>query len=306
LCRTQLRRVSQSSALLQAAGLPPAAPGEAGAFGFEGHFDFLRIIGKSPTSEVWLVRSRSDGALSAVKRSLAAFTGRADRQRYLREVQAAAALPEHPHCVRYYRGWQQERHFYTQVELCAGGSLEGVLRALPEGVQLPEGDVWRLARELADGLAHCHAHGVLHLDVKPANVFLDAAATAKLGDFGLALLAGRGWASEEGDGAYVPPELLAEEGTPTPAADVFSLGATLFEAAAGAPPPRGCYGAPVVLPPGRSEALRALLQAMMCPHPAQRPSARDVHTEACRVTGTPLPPPSAPHAVDMMVSAACC
>jgi membrane-associated tyrosine/threonine-specific cdc2-inhibitory kinase len=68
---------------------------------------------------------------------------------------------------------------------------------------------------------------VLHLDVKPANVFFDGAAAAKLGDFGLALLAGQPWVGEEGDGAYVAPELL-RAGEPTPAADVYSFGATLL------------------------------------------------------------------------------
>ncbi len=294
--RVQARRVSQNAANCALAGFGGALqpPAESGTpFSFEGHFEFERVIGKSPTSEVWLARARADGALSAVKRSRAEFTGRADRSRYLREIHAAAALPEHPHCVRYYRSWQQDRHFFVQMELCAGGSLEGVLRALPPGCMLPEGDVWRLARELADGLRHCHAHGVLHLDVKPANVFLDSTATAKLGDFGLALetSGGRGglpW--EEGDGAYVAPELLAEHGYPTPAADIYSLGATLLEAAAGAPPPRGVYGAPVVLPAGRSEALRALLQAMLCPDPTRRPSALEVLWEACRASGVPLPP----------------
>ena len=108
---------------------------------------------------MWLVRSRSDGALSAVKRSLAAFTGRADRQRYLREVQAAAALPEHPHVVRYYRGWQQERHFYQQMELCEGGSLAGVLRALPPG-----GVAGGVPIEVRAG--SCMMHGVLLHDFR--------------------------------------------------------------------------------------------------------------------------------------------
>jgi len=239
-------------------------------------FVFLRIIGQSPTSEVWLVRSRSDGGLSAVKRSVAAFTNRADRQRYLREVQAAAALPEHPHVVRYFRAWQQERHFYVQQELCEGGSLAGVLRALPPGVRLPESDLWRLATEIADGLAHCHLHGVLHLDVKPANVFLDAGASAKLGDFGNALLCGKGWhSSEEGDGAYVAPEMLRSDGAAaSPAADVYSLGAALFEAAAGAPP---VAATPMPLSiPARSERLHHLLRTMLAPDPEARPTALQV------------------------------
>jgi membrane-associated tyrosine/threonine-specific cdc2-inhibitory kinase len=280
----QSRRVSQTATTnaVAAAGAAAAArgPGEAVPFAFEDSFDFLRVIGKSPTSEVWLVRSRADGALSAVKRSLAQFRGRADRQRYLREITAAQALPEHPHCVRYYRCWQQDAHIYVQTELCAGGSLAGVLAALPPGTLLPEADVWRLTMQVAAGLAHCHAHGVLHLDVKPANVFLDASATAKLGDFGNALLAGGGWESEEGDGGYVAPELLADDAAPSAAADVFSFGATLLEAATCAPPPRGQYGAPVALPPGRSEALQVVLQAMLRPDPTQRPSAAEVHAAA--------------------------
>lgn len=237
-----------------------------------------------------MVRSRRDGALSAVKRSLAAFTGRADRERYLREVRSAAALPEHPHCVRYLRGWQQDQHFFVQMELCTGGSLAAVLAALSPGAMLPEADVWRLARELASGLAHCHAHGVLHLDVKPGNVYLDANASAKLGDFGLAILAGMGWGAEEGDGAYVAPEVLnppaGPDGSPlepTPAADVFSLGCTLLEAA-GLRPQRGSM--PVQLPAGRSLQLQELLQAMTRAAPLERPSAAQVHAAACAVLAT--------------------
>lgn len=178
-------------------------------------------------------------------------------------------------------------HLYLQTELCEGGSLAAVLQALPAGSLLPEGDVWKLAAELGDGLAHCHAHGVTHLDVKPSNVFLDAHAAAKLGDFGLALLAGRGWGVEEGDGAYCAPELLAADPLPGPHSDVYSLGATLVEAACGAPPPRGGRAGPLVLPGARSPQLVATLEACLHPDPHQRPSAEDVCLEACRVLGRP-------------------
>jgi len=251
-------------------------------FAFEDELEFLRVIGRSPTSEVWLARSRDDGALSAVKRSLAEFTGRADRSRLLREVQAAAALPEHPHVVRYLRGWQQERHFFAQMELCEGGSLAAVLQALPAGVRLPEGDLWRLAAELGDALQHCHRHGVLHLDVKPANVFLDGQAAAKLGDFGLAVLPGQRWVGEEGDGAYVAPELLCS-GQPTPACDLYSFGATLAEAASGAPPPRADAAASLRVPELLSAPFVQLLRAMLHPEPRRRPSALQVRDEARRV-----------------------
>ena len=71
------------------------------------------------------------------------------------------------------------------------------------------------------------------LDVKPDNVFLDERGTYKLGDFGVAYVRGSGWELQDGDGGYVAPEVLSMSHTspPTPAADVFSLGATLYEGA---------------------------------------------------------------------------
>lgn len=102
--------------LLVAAGGAPGSVGPTPEFDAE-NFTFVQLIGSSPTSEVWLVRSRHDGSLSAVKRSVAAFTGRADRARMLREIQAAASMPDHPRVVRYYRGWQQDAHFYVQARL---------------------------------------------------------------------------------------------------------------------------------------------------------------------------------------------
>jgi len=273
---SQLGRVSQTSYPVLASGSQPPSEGQAGHFPGNQAFDFIRVIGHSPTSEVWLVRSKNNGLLSAVKRSLAEFKSRADRDRYLQEVKAAASLPEHPHVVRYFRAWQQERHFYVQQELCEGGSLAAVLRSLPPGVQLPETDIWRLAAEIADGLAHCHAHGVLHLDVKPGNIFLDAKATAKLGDFGNAYLCGKGWSLEEGDGAYVAPEMLRFDGSAaSPAADIFSFGASLFEAATGSPPLPGSTAEQCVMP-GRSETLHHMLHAMLATKPEARPSAFEV------------------------------
>lgn len=87
--------------------------------------------------------------------------------------------------------------------------------------------------DAAMGLKHIHDNSVVHMDIKPENIFLKASGVFKVGDFGIAVrvpVTG-GW--EEGDGRYVAPELLRRSNAPTAAADVYSLGATILHSATG-------------------------------------------------------------------------
>ena len=207
-------------------------------FRFHDHFDFQRLIGRSPTSEAWLVRSKQSDKPYCVKKVTAKFRTPGERSRYIHEVEAVCFLPPHPNVVKYYRAWQENRHFYAQMELCECGSFGACLARLPPNSLVDEVDVWRMAAQVARGLAHVHAHGILHLDVKPDNVLLDARGTYKLGDFGVAYVKDKGWELQDGDGGYVAPEVLAmnpeDPGSiPTSAADIFSLGASIHEAASG-------------------------------------------------------------------------
>src|SRR5439155_11838410 len=120
-------------------------------------------------------------ALKAMKPGLAASA--AARQRFLREAQTTAAL-EHDHVVNVYQVGEDRGVAYLAMPLLKGESLEDRLRREPRP---PLAEVLRIGREMADGLAAAHEAGLIHRDVKPANVWLEGGrGRVKLLDFGLA------------------------------------------------------------------------------------------------------------------------
>src|SRR5690606_28941637 len=125
-------------------------------------------------------------------------------------------------------------HFYIAMELVPGGSLEERIEQGP----LPELEVLRLAIQAAQGLRAAHQAGLIHRDLKPGNILFAEDGSAKLVDFGLALVQGHEVEDDDEIWAtpyYVPPEKL--EGLPdTFRGDMYSFGATLFHALAGKPP----------------------------------------------------------------------
>eukprot|EP00894_Picocystis_sp_ML_P000984 jgi/Pico_ML_1/51501/g2524.t1 len=148
-----------------------------------------------------------------------------------------------------------------------------------QGSTLLEEDIWTIGYQVASGLAFIHDNGVLHLDIKPDNIFISADGTYKIGDFGIAITnAYEDW--EEGDGAYLAPELLNDLAEPTTAADMYSLGAMLYECATGTTLPRSCLDREKITTkvqlPGRSEALSGLLQYLLASAPQDRPTASEL------------------------------
>lgn len=164
------------------------------------------------------VRSKEDGRLYAVKRSMSPFRGHKDRARKLAEVGGHEKVGQHPRCVRLEQAWEEGGLLYLQTELC-GPSLQQHCEAW--GAGLPEAQVWGYLRDTLLALAHLHGQGLVHLDVKPANIFLGPRGRCKLGDFGLLVELGASETSEaqEGDPRYMAPELL--QGSYGTAADVF-------------------------------------------------------------------------------------
>jgi serine/threonine-protein kinase len=201
-----------------------------------------------------------------------------DLERFRFEGEAAAAL-KHPHIVSVYHVDQVGGRPYLAMEWVEGGTLAAPLRE-------PKRNLPALVRQIAAAaraVQHAHERGILHRDLKPANILLDAEGQAHVTDFGLAR---RLDAPSEGDvagtPAYMAPEQARGDHFLTPAADVYGLGAILYEALTGRPPYQGTIGevlrqvceqappAPCSLEPGIDPNLEAVCLRCLEREPAAR------------------------------------
>lgn len=156
------------------------------------------------------------------------------RERFLREARIAAGL-RHPNIITIYDAGEIEGGLYIAMELIEGLTLAAHLHARGP---LPPGQFLALARQMCAGLSHAHARSIVHADVKPANMIVDAAGTVHITDFGLA----RAWEGADsatlearGTPSYISPEQVRCEALDA-RTDVYGLGCTLYHMAAGAPP----------------------------------------------------------------------
>jgi serine/threonine-protein kinase len=189
-----------------------------------------RLLGAGASGRVFLASDEIAGRQVALKMFFAAGArGGAAYERFVREARLASTL-RHPSLVEVYEV-SVERGFLV-MEYLPGGSLA---HRMAGGERLPATQVRRMAIDLIAGLEAAHHRGVVHRDVKPANIFFDARGTAKLGDFGVAHLVDLGQTQTGGligTLAYMSPEQIT--GAPiTIAADLYALGVTLFESLTG-------------------------------------------------------------------------
>jgi wee1-like protein kinase len=146
------------------------------------------------------------------------------------KVYALAALSDQAdtanfHIVRYHQAWIEDDRLYIQTELCSGTLADEVSR---DG-QLSVSRTYKLLREILLALDFIHRHNMVHLDIKPENIFLKND-QYKLGDFGLVTKLSASQDVEEGDSRYMSLELLSgDRNCDLTKSDVFSLGATMYE-----------------------------------------------------------------------------
>lgn len=155
--------------------------------------------------------------------------------RFQREAEAVARLA-HPGIIRLYDfGFENSTHFYA-MEVVHGKDLSDLLKEERSSYQKAA----RLIRDCAEALNYAHTMGVLHRDIKPANILIDEKNQVRLTDFGLARLDGSSSLTMEGTilgtPLYMPPEQANGERRLTRQADIYSLGATLYELATGRSP----------------------------------------------------------------------
>jgi len=240
-----------------------------------GNYEILDEIGRGGMGVIYRARQRHSRRIVAVKRVL---TYQADSHetlaRFRREAAAAASL-DHPNILPIYEvSESQDGLAFFSMKLATGGSLRTVASALRGKAR----ECVELMAKVARAIEYAHAHGILHRDLQPGNILLDGRGEPLVGDFGLAK-----WLDEESDltqtlttfgtPGYIAPE-QAEGAHFSPTADIYSLGAILFNLLAGRTPFVG------------ANALSVIRQAAATPAPKLRAFApslgRDLETIVAR------------------------
>lgn len=197
-------------------------------------YELRHRIGRGASSVVWEAVQLSTRRPVALKILDIDLSGEDVERRFERERTLMVELATHPGVLTVLDAGIHAHRPWLALELCHRGSLatntsrEGAL-AVPAALAV-------LVR-LADALGAAHAAGIVHCDIKPANVMITDFGEPALGDFGIARVAAGGTTTTRGGFSldHVAPEILNDE-HPTTASDVYSLGSTIWEVLAGRPP----------------------------------------------------------------------
>jgi serine/threonine protein kinase len=251
------------------------------------HFEVVDTLGVGGMGSVYKARDTHLDrfvALKLLRRDLSSERDHASR--FQHEARIAASI-NHPNVIRIFSSGTDHGQFYVVMELVDHGSLDDLIE---ERKRLPEEQVLETGIQVAKGLCAAHQQGLIHRDVKPANILFVDEHTAKISDFGLAGVAGEGserqteiWATPY----YVAPERLSS-GLEDFRSDIYSLGTTLFHAVAGQAPIEGNTNSAAELfdlkqrphdlravAPEVSGTTASVFQRMIAPDPAERFSSYD-------------------------------
>ena len=269
-----------------------------GVFGETGNFLLERELGRGGMGGVYMGRDKMLDRPVAVKVMLKEYGADAEFvEKFKREAQAAARLI-HPNIAQIYSYGIADGMPYIAMELVAGGSLDKLMQNSGSSIDIPR--VMKICEQVAQALRCAADQGLVHGDVKPENVLLDANGNAKLVDFGLAAMqkdTNEIW----GTPYYIAPEKVKKEPVDY-RADMYSLGGTIYHALTGVAPFEGDDAAAVVrkrfegapVPPSKlrpdiSPQIDALVLKMLALNPADRfPSFEALLQEYSRVMATGL------------------
>jgi WD40 repeat protein/tRNA A-37 threonylcarbamoyl transferase component Bud32 len=214
------------------------ASGEAGALPRIPGYEILAILGRGGMGVVYKAREEKLQRTVAIKMHLSgAHASAEDLARFRKEAEAVALL-QHPNVVQIFHIGEQEGKPFVVLEYVDGGSLAGEIKGKPWNAR----HAAAMVLQLAQAMAAVHAKGIIHRDLKPANVLLTADFEPKITDFGLAKRLDTETAMTATGAVMGTPNYMAPEQAEgkskliTPAADVYALGAILYELLTGRPP----------------------------------------------------------------------
>jgi serine/threonine protein kinase len=280
---------------------PPQSPGELGRVG---PYRVTKVLGSGAMGIVFQaedVALKRPIALKSLKADLAARD--ADRRRFLREAQTAAAI-DHPHIVTIYQVGEHHGIPYLAMKLLRGQSLEDRLN--DRGGCLPLPEVLRIGQEIAEGLAAAHAQGLIHRDIKPANIWLEEERDwVRIVDFGLARAANEeAHLTQTGTIVGTPSYMAPEQANAEPVdhrGDLFSLGCLLYRMSTGQLPFRGKSMTAVLLAvaaatpipprdlnPSLPPAFSSLILSLLEKKPADRPISAQAVWQALERAKNPV------------------
>ncbi len=235
-------------------------------------YDILGELGRGGMGIVYKARERRLSRVVAIKTiSESAFASPAQRQRFLLEAEVIARL-RHPHIIAIHAFGEQDGRPYFSLEFAERGSLTQRLAEAPMNAR----QAAELVGALAQAVQAAHERGIIHRDLKPSNVLLAGDGTPKIADFGLAKLldddSGRTATGEVlGTPSFMAPEQADGHSRAVgPAADIYALGAILYQMLTGRPPFLGASA---------METLKLVVSADVVPPRRQRPDVpRDLET----------------------------
>lgn len=230
-----------------------------------GNYEILGEIGRGAMGVIYRARQRYSGRVVAVKRLLSYQADASDTlHRFRREAEAAASL-DHPNILPIYEVAETDGVPYFSMKWATGGSLRDVGPAFRDDPAL----CVRLMAKVARAIDYAHRQGILHRDLQPANILLDARGEPLVSDFGVAKWLGNDTGltctpTTFGTPGYIAPEQSSCVADVTPAADIYSLGAVLFNLLTGRTPFVGANALTVIRQAAENPApkLRAIAPSL--------------------------------------------
>src|SRR3954451_12849090 len=264
-------------------------------------YELLETVGRGGFGVVWRACDTLLERHVAVKEiHIPGFLGEQDRidlrDKVLKEARAAARL-DHPGAVTVYDVIDDDGQPVIVMELVEAPTLS---QLVAERGSLPPAEVARIGLEVLDVLDAAHAHGIVHRDVKPANLMVAPSGRVRLGDFGVAAILDDPTVSTSGavtgSPAYMAPEQATNKGA-VAESDLWSLGATMYFAVEGRPP--FDKGAPLPTltsivqdpprPPERAGKLGPVLDGLLVKSPTDRLSANELRPRLARIAAGDAP-----------------